>query len=166
MTNAKKLSRLQRFILSAAYVNRQAGGATWKGRQVPGFDLFYPDILQNFFGITLRAKGRNGYKYRGCFIDGRWHMPVWHEGRTGAEAACYNRACASTTRALQRLEQRRLVVYGAAGHSVSAAIVNGRITQLAQPVSIGGCAVKGIMLTDAGTEAALAFEHKTIQQNE
>src|SRR5690242_15362591 len=113
MTGAKKLSRLQRFILSAALANRQTGGATWNGKQLSGFNLFYPDILQVYFGITLRTKGKNGYKYRACFIDGRWYKPIWHERRKGVDAVRYNRACASATRAIKRLEQRGLVLYRA-----------------------------------------------------
>jgi hypothetical protein len=91
--NLVKLSRLQRWILSAACENRSADPAA-------DSDLYYHEILAGYFGFPMR-----------WHADKPWHLSpgLHHFDREAIGHARYHAAQASIGRAVRRLEARGLV---------------------------------------------------------
>jgi hypothetical protein len=92
-----KLSRLQRFILCAAYENRVSEAAQEGAPQV---DLYYQEVLAGYFGFPVRWYEGDGL---------RSHPGSRHFDREAIGRSRYDAAQASLSRAVRRLEKRGLV---------------------------------------------------------
>lgn len=101
-----KLSRLQRWILYAAYENRAA--VMCEPGASPEADLYYAEVLAGYFGFPwTHWAGRSLREARGshCF------------DREAIGRSRYDAAQASLSRAVRRLESRGLVERHVAAYS-------------------------------------------------
>ncbi len=119
-----RLSKLQRWILEHAHQNRLAEHRDGGSR---GADLYYAEVLAGFYGFApvLPVNPDMGTTVRTCC-----HLCGPGSKRFDPDIigrARYSAACASLSRAVTRLEYRKLVtvLHGACSHWAGVSLIEG-----------------------------------------